>query len=258
MSQSAFKSSSFAKGTPPRCGIARALSKLGACSRSQAREFVQAGRVTVNGVIRRDPEFPVQLTRDRLSLDGQPVAKRSHVYLMLNKPRGLVTTTSDEKGRPTVYECLAGQDLPFLAPVGRLDQASEGLLLFTNDTAWADHLTSPASHLEKSYHVQVNQRFVAEWKHQAEAGVVIEGERYHAKRLSLLRSGEKNSWLEIILDEGRNRQIRKLLAALGLEVLRLVRVSIGPLKLGDLAKGQVRPLTDLEVRILGSGGRHRS
>lgn len=257
MSQSAFRRSTFTKGTLPRCGIARALSKLGACSRSQATDFIRAGRVTVNGVIRRDPEFPVQLTRDRLHLDGQPVAKRSHVYLMLNKPRGLVTTTSDEKGRSTVYECLAGQNLPFLGPVGRLDQASEGLLLFTNDTAWADSLTNPASHLDKCYHVQVNQPFMAEWKHQAEAGVVVEGERFHAKRFNLLRSGQKNTWLEIILDEGRNRQIRKLLAALGLEVLRLVRVSIGSLELGTLAKGQVRTLTDQEVRALASGAKSR-
>ncbi|MGA2661308.1 MAG: S4 domain-containing protein, partial [Verrucomicrobiota bacterium] len=119
-----------------RTGLARALSKLGFCSRSRAWALIQQGRVRVNGRVRRDPESRVDLRRDRFEVDAQPVRSEAKVYLMLNKPRGWVTTLSDEKGRSTVCECLAGRGLPFVAPVGRLDKASEGLLLLTNDTQW--------------------------------------------------------------------------------------------------------------------------
>ena len=139
-----------------RTGLARALSKLGFCSRSRAREFIQGGRVRVNGRVRLDPEWRVDLRRDRFEVDGQAVGPEAKVYLMLNKPRGWVTTVSDEKGRSTVCDCLSGQGLPFVAPVGRLDKASEGLLLLTNDTQWAARLTDPAAHLDKLYHVQVD------------------------------------------------------------------------------------------------------
>ena len=136
-------------------GLARALSKLGFCSRSQAVEAIGAGRVKVNGTVRRDPQWRVRLDRDRIEVDGEPVRGSARVYVMLNKPRGLVTTASDEKGRATVFECL--ERLPFVAPVGRLDRASEGLLLFTNDTAWAAKITDPANHVEKTYHVQIDR-----------------------------------------------------------------------------------------------------
>src|SRR5262245_64747557 len=139
-----------------RVGLARALSKLGYCSRSQARNLIEAGRVRVNGAPHRDPERPVTLGRDGIEVDGAPVVAPAKAYLMLNKPRGLVTSTSDERGRDTVFCCLEGMKLPFVAPVGRLDKASEGLLLLTNDTAWAVQITSPESHLDKTYHVQVD------------------------------------------------------------------------------------------------------
>src|SRR5262249_32280470 len=142
--------------TNPCTGLARALSKLGVCSRSQARERIIAGRVRVNGAVRRDPEHAVDLKGDRIEVDGEKIRAASRVYLMLNKPRGLIATAADEHGRDTVFQCLAGRGLPFVSPVGRLDKASEGLLLFTNDTAWAARLSDPASHLDKTYHVQVN------------------------------------------------------------------------------------------------------
>ncbi len=231
-------------------GLARALSKLGFCSRSQARTLIEAARVQVNGVIRRDPEWPVVLERDRLTVDKRLVEHAAKVYLMLNKPRGLVTTADDEHGRATVFQCLAGKDLPFLAPVGRLDKASEGLLLFTNDTAWADGITDPAGHLEKTYHVQVDCLADAHLLRRMESGISVEGDFLVARRAGLLRHGTRNSWLEVVLDEGKNRHIRRLLAALGVEVLRLVRVAVGPLALGDLAKGQCRQLTTDEVEAL--------
>ena len=231
-------------------GLARALSKLGYCSRSQARALIQAGRVRVNGVPRRDPEWRVNLERDRLQVDEQAVRGEAKVYLMLNKPRGLVTTAADEQGRETVFECLAGKGLPFVAPVGRLDKASEGLLLLTNDTAWAARITAPESHLDKTYHVQVDCLADEDLARRIQAGAEAEGELLAARRVSVLRHGTRNSWLEIVLDEGKNRHIRRLLAALGVGVLRLVRVTIGPLPLGDLAKGQFRHLTSSEVRNL--------
>ncbi|HEU5337119.1 MAG TPA: pseudouridine synthase, partial [Terriglobales bacterium] len=139
---------------PRRVGLARALSKLGYCSRSQAFALIRAGRVTLNGAVRRDPESPVSLERDRILVDGQALSAAAPVYLMLNKPRGVVTTAADEKGRRTVYDCLP-PGLPWLAPVGRLDKASEGLLLLTNDSEWAARIAAPETHLDKTYHVQI-------------------------------------------------------------------------------------------------------
>jgi 23S rRNA pseudouridine2605 synthase len=228
------------------------LSKLGFCSRKQATELALAGRVSVNGTIRRDPEWPVEMKRDVLLVDGQPVRDAHKFYVALNKPRGLVTTAADEKGRATVFTCLEGKGYPFLAPVGRLDQASEGLLLFTNDTAWAARITDPATHLPKTYHVQIDHVATPELLTQLLAGVTDAGEKLAVKTVSVLRHGEKNSWLEIVLDEGRNRHIRRLLTALEIEVLRLIRIGIGRVQLGNLRTGEVRSLTDAEVRLLAA------
>jgi 23S rRNA pseudouridine2605 synthase len=292
-----------AKNTLRHIGLARALSKLGVCSRSQAGELIRAGRVQVNGRVCRDPETPTACC-DRILVDGKPAAAPTRVYIMLNKPRGLVTTRSDEKGRATIYDCLGGPHLPaapmsaagqshagkcgglpWLAPVGRLDQASEGLLLLTNDSEWAARITDPAQHLDKIYHVQIDRvadehllRSVIDGVRTANdpapkgrdmkarhgsAGEAVRHSRIHqsrrdgiqpellrAKSARLLRHGAKNSWLEIALDEGRNRQIRRMLDALGVEVLRLVRVAIGPLQLGDLGKGAWRELTKEEKRAI--------
>jgi 23S rRNA pseudouridine2605 synthase len=231
--------------------LARALSKLGFCSRSQAYELVRAGRVSVNGSATSDPERVVHLLRDRIEVGGEKIQAEKKVYLMLNKPRGLVTSTSDEHGRETVFACFAKQlDLPRIFPVGRLDKASEGLLLFTNDTDWAARITAPETHLDKLYHVQVNCQADATLTQRLEKGVTVDGEFLAAKRATVLRRGEKNSWLEITLDEGRNRHIRRLLEALGIAVLQLVRIAIGPLVLGNLSKGEFRHLTPDEVRSL--------
>ena len=230
-----------------RFGVARVLSKRGLASRTQAATWVREGRVSVNGRIVRDPEFPVVQDRDTISVAGMTQKAAEVVYIMLNKPRGLVTTTSDEKGRDTVYRCFDNAGLPWLAPVGRLDKASEGLLLFTNDTTWAAQITSPESALDKTYHVQINRLPNAEDLKKMQHGVDIEGELHAMKQVSVLREGEKNAWLEIILDEGKNRQIRKILAELNFDVLRLIRVQIGDLKLGELAKGAWRLLDKNEI-----------
>lgn len=227
---------------------------MGYCSRSQAVALIQNGRVSLNGRVVRDPESPVRTPQDRVEIDGAALQKSAAVYLVMNKPRGVVTTASDEKGRATVYDLLenagSGEPLPWVAPVGRLDKASEGLLLLTSDSEWAARITDPASHLDKTYHVQVDCLAQPDLLARIAQGCAVEGERLRAKRARLLRHGGKNSWLEIVLDEGKNRQIRRLLEALEVRVLRLVRVSIGPLELGDLKKGAARQLTTQEKRAL--------
>ena len=237
-----------------KVGLARALSKLGYCSRSRAGDLIREGRVTLNGSRRRDPETPTRVEHDRIAVDGVEIKATTAVYLMMNKPRGFVTTASDEKGRETIYSLLPSDgSLPWLAPVGRLDKASEGLLLLTNDSEWGAHIAAPETHLPKTYHVQVNAIATSDVLRAIEWGVKSDGEILRASQCGLLRSGEKNCWLEITLDEGKNRHIRRMLASLELEVLRLVRVSIGPLQLGTLGKGKFRRLKSEEVIALHEG-----
>jgi len=204
-----------------RHGLARVLSKLGVCSRSQAEAWIRAGRVSVDGRVVHDVERP-STAQDRIAIDGVAVDARERIYLMLNKPRGHVTTTSDEHDRKTVYALLADAGLPWVAPVGRLDKASEGLLLFSNDSAWAARITAPDSHLDKTYHVQIDCRPDDALLAALKEGTEDRGERLSLKSVRGQRRGELN--------------------AFDIGVLRLVRVAIGPLELGDLAKGRWRRL----------------
>jgi 23S rRNA pseudouridine2605 synthase len=235
---------------------------MGVCSRSQAAAMIQAGRVRLNGVVKRNPEAPVHFGVDCIEVDGRVSVDAEKVYWMLNKPRGAVTTAADEKGRLTVYDHLqrawshrgdgssAGDATPWIAPVGRLDKASEGLLLLTNDSQWAARVLAPATHLEKTYHVQIAKVADDELLAALRTGIASGAELLGVKSAARLRSGDKNSWLEIVMDEGKNRQIRRMLEALGVEVMRLVRVAIGPLALGTLAKGASRALTAAEKAAL--------
>lgn len=238
------------RARPTRSGLARALSKRGYCSRSAAAALIAAGRVSLDGRVERNPEAP-STAESRIAVDGVALAAAPPVYLMLNKPRGLVTTTADEHARDTVYRCLRDANLPWLAPVGRLDKASEGLLLMTNDTAWAARITDPAGGVEKTYHVQIDRVPDAKLIAALRVGVALpDGTRLDVADARVLRAGERHGWLEVVLDEGRNRHLRRLLAALGVDVLRLVRVAIGALALGDLAKGAWRLLDTDEVHGL--------
>jgi 23S rRNA pseudouridine2605 synthase len=238
------------KNSPRRTGLARALSKLGYCSRSQAFRLIRAGRVGVNSIICRDPEAPAHAESDRIEVDGRELAATAKVYFMLNKPRGVVTTASDERGRETVYAYL-DEGLPWVAPVGRLDKASEGLLLLTNDSEWGACVLAPETHLEKTYHVQIGAVADAALVESIIFGARIgDGSLLRAKSAQILRGGEKNTWLEIVLDEGRNRHIRRMLGQLEIDVRRLLRVAIGPLRLGTLPKGAFRELTATEKRAL--------
>ena len=211
--------------------------------------MIRNGRVKVNGAICRRPTVLIRMDRDRIEVDGTELASAAKVYLVLNKLRGSVTTASDEKGRETIYASL-DRDLPWVAPVGRLDKASEGLLLLTNDSQWAARVLAPETHLDKTYHVQVTS-LAPDLIDRITLGVIAEnGDRLRAKRASILRKGGKHAWLEIVLDEGKNRHIRRMLESLGIGVLRLVRVAIGGLRLGDLPKGACRSMTGTEKQNL--------
>lgn len=229
----------------PVVSLPRALSKLGFCSRTEAVALIEAGRVSVDDRSARSVTLRVDPARSRITVDGTAISAETKFYLMLNKPRGLVTTRRDPQERGTVYDCLPS-DLPFVSPVGRLDKASEGLLLLTNDTGWAEYLLNPASGVPKRYHAKIDR--IADEAFISALALPVEdhGERLNAAAVRLLRTGSRSSWIEIVLTEGRNRQVRRMVAARGASVLRLVRVGIGTVVLGDLDKGQTRALTDTE------------
>ena len=240
-------------------GVARVISKRGFCSRSIAENLVREGRVSLRGKIVRDPETPAY-ENDEIAVDGTPVEAAQKFYFAMNKPRGIVTTASDEKGRKTVMDLFReeyakmfpGRPVPHISPVGRLDAASEGLLLFTNDTQWADALLDPRVPKvhTKIYRVQVAGKPTAADLAKMEAGFNVpprvfgEKEEFmHAERAVLHSEGEKNCWLEITLSEGKNREIRRMLAHLGYEVMRLVRIQFDKYTLGDLKPGEIREIT---------------
>lgn len=236
----------------PRHGLARVLSRMGMCSRSEGARRIAAGRVRVNGSVVHDPETPADPAVDCIEVDGIVVCACERVCIAVNKPRGLVVSTADERGRDTVYALLDDPALPWLAPIGRLDKASEGLLLMGNDPAWAARITDPAAHVAKTYRVQVQGVPALATLQRLREGVLDRGERLSVDSVRVLGGGDTNSWLEVVLREGRNRQIRRMLTACGHEVLRLMRVAIGTLQLGDLAKGAWRRLTESEIRSLAS------
>ena len=231
-----------------RYGLARILSKRGICSRSEAATHIRAGRVKVAGVRVTDPESPTALDA-KIEFDDAVAGTAAPIYLMLNKPRGQVVTAKDEKGRATIFDCFDVLPARHIAPVGRLDQASEGLLLLTNDTAWAAALMAPDSKVAKVYHVQVDGLVTEAQLNTLRAGIVDADEQLNMLSVTLLRAGQKNCWLEITLDEGKNRHIRRMLAAIGFAALRLIRVRIGNLELGLLAKGAWRELLPHEREL---------
>lgn len=231
--------------------VARALSKLGWCSRAEAHVLVSAGRVSVDGRVVTDPSFRVDMRRARIAVDGAAVHAQARVYLMMNKPSGYVTTTSDELGRRTVYELLP-RDAPRINAVGRLDLASEGLLLFTNDTRWADRILDPRTHVDKVYEVQLSQPLSGADLGRAVAGVDAgRGDVLGFRAVTPMDRG--SDWIEVVLDEGKNRQIRRVLESLGYSVVRLIRTAVGSVRMGTLAQGLVRSLTAVETQSLANG-----
>ena len=229
--------------------LERVLSKAGAGSRVDARKWIRAGRVSVNGHVVRDPDQWVDMKRDRVRLDDKPLRPRERVYLLLYKPTGYLTTYRDPQKRPTVYDLIA--DLgTFVSPVGRLDLDTSGLLLMTNDNQLAECVTNPESHVPKTYLVKASLRLSEEQLQQLRLGLELADGPTRPARVRRVRDSEKYTHLEITLTEGRNRQVRRMIEALGAKVLKLVRVKIGPITIGTLPIGKWRMLTDAEVRSL--------
>ncbi len=227
------------------------MSKLGVCSRTQAREWIRAGRVTVNRVVIVDPDGWFDVERDDVRVDGRDVRKAQKLYYALHKPRGYLTTRTDPDGRPTVY-ALLGEVGAWLVPVGRLDLDTSGLLLFTNDTQFADLITSPASHVEKTYRVECTPRLEEAALERLARGVTLTDGPTRPARVEKLGDRGPYTRFEITITEGRNRQVRRMVKEVGAKVEKLQRVSIGPLELGGLGAGRVRELTAAEVRALNS------
>ena len=238
-----------------RVTLARALSKLGLCSRAQARLRIEGGDVRVGGRVVRDPDAWVDLARDRIEVGGVAAAKAPHGYLAMHKPPGYVTTRSDERGRKTVYELLPPA-LRALFPIGRLDKDSSGLLLWTNDTRFGERVTSPGVAIEKEYRVRLDRLLAPEHGRALESPLELpDGTRLLPARLGPDPDArEDRSAFTITIVEGKNRQIRRACELLGYEVVRLHRVRVGHLRLGDLPEGAHRALTDAEVAAFGGPG----
>jgi len=233
----------------------RALSKAGLGSRTEARSWIGAGRVSVNGRVIQTPDHWVDLERDKIALDGKPIREIEKLYLLLYKPKGYLTTYKDPEGRPTVYDLLP--DLKsWVFPVGRLDLDSSGLLLMTNDTALAEQLTNPDYKVSKTYLVKSATVLSQEQLDRLRSGVELNDGPTRPAVVQRIRESAKRSVLEITISEGRNRQVRRMLEAVDSKVLKLVRTAIGPLRIGDLSIGKYRPLTPAEVDSLR--GRSRS
>jgi 23S rRNA pseudouridine2605 synthase len=231
--------------------LERVLSKAGIGSRVEARSWIHAGRVTVNGKLIRNPDHWIDMQRDRVRFDDKPLEARERVYLLLYKPTGYLTTYKDPEGRPTVYDLVADVGT-FLSPVGRLDLDTSGLLLMTNDTRFAEHVTNPASHVPKTYLVKSSTLLTDAQLQQLRDGIELTDGPTRPATVTRVRDSAKYTHLEITLTEGRNRQVRRMVEALGARVLKLVRVKVGRIAIGTLPIGKWRMLTRAEVASLAT------
>jgi len=225
------------------------LSKAGLGSRVDARRWIHDGRVKVNGTLVRNPDHWIDLKRDRVRVDNRPLVARERVYVLLYKPTGYITSYKDPQGRPTVYDLIADVGT-FVSPVGRLDLDTSGLLLMTNDNRFAERVTNPDSHVPKTYLVKASTRFTDAQLQQLAAGVDLADGPTRPADVKRVRDSEKYTHFEIALTEGRNRQVRRMVEALGARVLKLVRVRIGPIAIGKLPIGKWRHLTPAEIKAL--------
>lgn len=249
MRQTAPKRLPRAQSRGPVKTLDRVLSKAGAGSRTEARGWIQGGRVKVNGRVVRDPDHWVDMERDRVRLDNAPLEARERMYVLLYKPTGYLTTYKDPQGRPTVYDLIADAGT-FLSPVGRLDLDTSGLLLMTNDNQLAERVTNPDSHLPKTYLVKASTLLTDDQLRQLREGIELADGPTRPARVIRVRDSAKYTHFEITLTEGRNRQVRRMVEALGARVLKLVRVKIGPIAIGTLQIGKWRLLTRGEVAAL--------
>lgn len=228
--------------------LPRAISKLGAASRKQAEELIQAGRVTVNGIVSKNISLKVDLQKDKIRLDGKELRKKKFIYIVLNKPKGFVTTRSDELNRKTIYHLLEGVQ-EWVFPVGRLDKDTTGLLLITNDNKLGEILTNPKSKIHKTYVAKINKPLETFALEQLRNGVFIDDNlKTLPAKVNIMNGTKKEIMLTIV--EGRNRQIRRMFESLNYDVIELRRIQIGPIKLGNLELGCYRHLAKLEVEKL--------
>ena len=226
--------------------LERVISKAGLGSRTQARSWIHARRVRVNGQVVENPDHWIDFDRDRVEFDGKPLQVRDKVYLLLHKPAGYITTFKDPEGRPTVYDLLAGVDT-FVSPVGRLDLETSGLLILTNDNQLAERLTNPDFHVAKTYLAECAGRVSDESIAALRRGVELSDGPTRPAKVRRVRDLESSTELEIVLTEGRNRQVRRMVEAVGSEVVKLVRTRIGGIGMGELGEGAWRVLNGAEV-----------
>jgi 23S rRNA pseudouridine2605 synthase len=236
-------------GNRPLKTLERVLSKAGAGSRTEARSWIAKGRVRVNGRIVTDPDTWVDLERDKVMLDGKPLTRAQAIYLLLYKPTGYLTTYSDPEGRPTIYDLLPDRER-YLFPVGRLDLDTSGLLLMTNDTAFAERITNPDFKVPKTYLVKASRHLSDEELDRLRSGVELRDGVTKPAAVQRIREPGGRTVFEMTITEGRNRQVRRMVEALDAKVLKLVRVAIGPIRIGDLVIGKARELTAAEVAAL--------
>ena len=232
--------------------LERVLSKAGLGSRTDARSWIAAGRVRVNGKVVRNPDHWVDFARDRVAFDDKPVRGGRKIYLLLYKPTRYLTTFRDPQGRPTVYDLIRDAGA-WVVPVGRLDLDTSGLLILTNDTQFAERLTNPEYHIPKTYLVKASTLLAGEQLETLRTGVMLSDGKTRPAEVRRVRDSTRYSHLEIALTEGRNRQVRRMIEAVGSRVLKLVRVAIGPIRIGDLKIGCYRPLTRQEIGLLERG-----
>jgi 23S rRNA pseudouridine2605 synthase len=239
-------------GERPLKTLERVLSKAGLGSRAQARKWIGSGRVKVNGKVVQTPDQWVDLERDRVMFDGQSVHSAKKIYLLLYKPKGYITTRKDPDGRPTVYDLL--RDFGhWVVPVGRLDQDSSGLLLLTNDTAFAERVSNPGYKIAKTYLVKASGLLNDDQIERLRAGVLLDDGPTQPAAVQRLRDSARSTFLEISIREGRNRQVRRMLEAVGSGVRKLVRTEIGGVRIGHLPIGKYRELTESEVDLIAKG-----
>jgi pseudouridine synthase len=225
------------------------ISKAGLGSRSDARKWIGAGRVTVNGSVVQTPDKWVDVERDRVAVDGKPLRAQRRIYLLLYKPKGYITTYKDPEGRPTVYDLIPDIE-QWVAPVGRLDQDTSGLLILTNDNDFADRIMNPAFKVEKTYLVKTSSVLDENALEALRSGVPLSDGPTRPAVVKRLRESASATFLEIRISEGRNRQVRRMIEAVGSRVRKLVRTAIGPIQIGDLQIGKYRELSREEVRSL--------
>jgi 23S rRNA pseudouridine2605 synthase len=246
------RKTSSSKVRKPTKTLDRVLSKRGLASRSDARSWIAAGKVRVNGKVIQDPDYWVDLQRDDVSFEGKPLEAAKKTYVLLYKPKGYLTTYRDPSGRPTVYDLI--KDLgTWVSPVGRLDLDTSGLLLLTNDNDFAERITNPAYKVPKTYQVKASTLLNDDQLSQLQQGVELSDGPTKPARVVRLRDGRKSTFLEMTITEGRNRQVRRMIEAVGSTVLKLVRVAIGPIAIGELPIGRWRVLTHSE-RVALTGG----